>query len=214
MVYTYDLNIHQYFVNFFNLGTIASHMQDYEKAGVSYLLSQGISDSNAPCFDELRSYCISRLMWDTSLNTQELAADFIDHYYKDAADAMQTLFDMIVEQNAWYLAVEDPGSGVATGLTYNTTCYPRAFVEKMDAQIFAALDAIAYLESTDAEQYELLKARIMKEYLSNIYLKMVLYRDFYTESEVNEMKELWNEYIAFWNIKKGGEGADLTNIFG
>ena len=43
---------------------------------------------------------------------------------------------------------------------------------------------------------------------------MVLYRDFYTESEVNEMKELWNEYIAYWNIKKGGEGADLTNIFG
>lgn len=214
MVYTYDLNIHQYFVNFFNLGTIASHMQDYKKAGVSYLLSQGISDSNAPCFDELRSYCISKLMWDTSLNTQELAADFIDHYYKDAADAMQTLFDMIVEQNAWYLAVEDPGSGVATGLTYNTTCYPRAFVEKMDAQIFAALDAIAHLESSDPEQYELLKARIMKEYLSNIYLKMVLYRDFYTESEVNEMKELWNEYIAYWNIKKGGEGADLTNIFG
>lgn len=213
MVYTYDLNIHQYFVNFFNLGTIASHMQDYEKAGVSYLLSQGVSDSNAPCFDELRSYCISRLMWDTGLNTQELAADFIDHYYKDASDAMQTLFDMIVEQNAWFLAVEDPGSGVATGLTYNTTCYPRAFVEKMDAQIFAAMDAIAHLESTDAEQYALLKARIMKEYLSNIYLKMVLYKDFYTESEINEMEEIWYTYTQYWNLKCGGEGAGLPQLF-
>ncbi len=213
MVYTYDLNIHQYFVNFYNLGTIASHMQDYEKAGVSYMLSQGISDANATCFDELRAYCISRLMWDTSLNTQELAADFIDHYYKDAADAMQTLFDMIVEQNAWYLAVEDPGSGVATGLTYNTTCYPRAFVEKMDAQIFAAVDAIAHLESTDPEQYELLKARIMKEYISNIYLKMVLYKDFYTESEINEMEELWTYYTDYWQIKRGGEGAALPDLF-
>lgn len=213
MVYTYDLNIHQYFVNFYNLGTIASHMQDYEKAGVSYMLSQGISDANATCFDELRAYCISRLMWDTSLNTQELAADFIDHYYKDAADAMQTLFDMIVEQNAWYLAVEDPGSGVATGLTYNTTCYPRAFVEKMDAQIFAAVDAIAHLESTDPEQYELLKARIMKEYISNIYLKMVLYKDFYTESEINEMEEIWTYYTDYWQIKRGGEGAALPDLF-
>ncbi len=213
MVYTYDLNIHQYFVNFYNLGTIASHMQDYEKAGVSYMLSQGISDANATCFDELRAYCISRLMWDTSLNTQELAADFIDHYYKDAADAMQTLFDMIVEQNAWYLAAEDPGSGVATGLTYNTTCYPRAFVEKMDAQIFAALDAIAHLESTDAEQYELLKARIMKEYISNIYLKMVLYKDFYTESEISEMEALWTYYTDYWQIKRGGEGAALPDLF-
>lgn len=213
MVYTYDLNIHQYFVNFYNLGTIASHMQDYEKAGVSYLLSQGISDANATCFDELRAYCISRLMWDTSLNTQELAADFIDHYYKDASDAMQTLFDMIVEQNAWYLAVEDPGSGVATGLTYNTTCYPRAFVEKMDAQIFAAMDAIAHLEGSDPEQYELLKARIMKEYISNIYLKMVLYKDFYTESEINEMEEIWTYYTDYWQIKRGGEGAALPDLF-
>lgn len=213
MVYTYDLNIHQYFVNFYNLGTIASHMQEYEKAGVSYLLSQGISDSNAPCFDELRSYCISRLMWDTSLNTQELAADFIDHYYKDAADAMQTLFDMIVDQNAWYLATQDPGSGVATGLTYNTTCYPRAFVEKMDAQIFAALDAIAELEASDPEQYALMKARIMKEYLSNIYLKMVLYKDFYSDSEIAEMEAIWNEYTQYWKLTHGGEGSGLPEIF-
>lgn len=214
MVYTYDLNIHQYFVNFFNLGTIASHMQDYEKAGVSYLLSQGISDANATCFDELRAYCISRLMWDTSLNTQELAADFINHYYKDAADAMQTLFDMIVEQNAYYLAVEDPGSGVATGLTYNTACYPRAFVEKMDQQIDMAMEAIAHLQESDPEKYELLKARIMKEYLSNIYLKMVLYKDFYSETEVSEMEAIWNYYTQYWDIRKGGEGADLPNLFG
>ena len=213
MVYTYDLNIHQYFVNFFNLGTIASHMQDYEKAGVSYLLSQGVSDANAPCFDELRSYCISRLMWDTSLNTQELAADFIDHYYKDAAEPMQKLFDMIVDQNAWYLAVKDPGSGVATGITYNTTCYPRAFVEKMDEQIFAAMDAIAHLENEDPEQYELLKARIMKEYLSNIYLKMVMYKDSYTESEVDEMEQIWFTYTQYWHLTRGGEGNGLPEIF-
>lgn len=213
MVYTYDLNIHQYFVNFYNLGTIASHMKTYEDAGVSYLLSQGVSDSNAPCFDELRSYCISKLMWDTSLNTQALATDFISHYYKDAAQPMQALFDMIVDQNAWYLATEDPGSGVATGITYNTTCYPRAFVEKMDAQIFAAMDAIAPLESADPEQYELLKARIMKEYLSNIYLKMVMYKDSYTQSEIDEMEEIWNTYTGYWNLKGGGEGSGLPPIF-
>ena len=213
MIYTYDLNIHQYFVNFYNLGTVASHMQAYEDAGVSYLLSQGISDANATCFDELRAYCISNLMWDTSRSFDALASDFIDHYYKDAADAMQELYDMLVDQNAYYLAVEDPGSGVATGITYNTTCYPRAFLEKMDQQIDMALEAIAHLEETDPEQYELLKARIMKEYLSNIYLKMVLYKDLYTESEIEEMEEIWNYYTEYWNITRGAEGKTLPDIF-
>lgn len=213
MVYAYDLNIRQYFVNFFNLGTITSHLREYEAAGVSYMLSQGVSDGNAPCFDELRAYCISNLMWDTSRSFEALVTDFMQHYYKDAAEPMQELYDMIVDQNAYYLNVLDPGSGTADGITYNTTCYPKAFVEKMDQQIQLALEAIEPLAESDPEQYEVLKARIMKEYLSNIYLKMVLYKDFYSETEIAEMEEIWFTYTAYWNITKGGEGNALPEIF-
>lgn len=213
MIYTYDLNVFMYFVNFFNLGTIQSHMQTYEEMGVSYLLSQGVSDGLAPCFDELRAYCISNLMWDTSRSFAELAEDFIDHYYKDAADAMQGYYDMIVDQSAYYLTVKDPGSGTPSGITNNSVCYPRAFVEKLDAQIEQAMEAIAHLENEDAELYETLKARIMKEYLSNIYLKMNHYKDFYSETEISEMKDIWDTYIAYWNITGVGEGYALPDLF-
>lgn len=213
MVYTYDLNIFLYFVNFFNLGTVQSHMQTYEEMGVSYLLSQGVSDGRAPCFDELRAYCISNLMWDTSRNFEELAEDFIQHYYKDAAEAMQGYYDMIVDQSAYYLGAVDPGSGVATGITNNSTCYPRAFVEKLDVQIQQAMEAISHLENEDSELYALLKARIMKEYLTNIYLKMNHYKDFYSETEISEMKEIWDTYIAYWQITGVGEGYALPDLF-
>lgn len=213
MAYVYDLNVRYYLANFYNYTTLGSMYTDLKEAGVSYLLSQGVSDGNTICFDELRAYCISRLMWDTTLNFNDLASDFIDHYYKDAAEAMQTLFDMITDQNAYHIGVNNPGGATPDGILYDTELYPRAFVEKMDEQIFAAMDAIAYLESTDPEQYQLLKARIMKEYLSNIYLKMSLYKNAYSESEIEEMRQIWNEYIAYWNITKGGEGNDLGDIF-
>ena len=138
---------------------------------------------------------------------------FITNYYKDAAPAMQNLFDMIRDQNAYFLGAKNPGFATANGVIYDTELYPRPFVEKMDEQIFAALDAIAHLENTDPEQYELLKARIMKEYLSNIYLKMSLYKNAYSETEIEEMRQIWNQYIAYWDITKGGEGNGLTNIF-
>ena len=213
MAYLYDLNVRYYFANFYNYTTLGSMYADLKEAGVSYLISQGVSDSNTICFDELRAYCISRLMWDTSLNFDDLAADFITHYYKDAAPAMQTLFDMISDQNAYFLGAKDPGFATTNGVIYDTELYPRPFVEKMDEQIFAALDAIAHLESTNPEQYELLKARIMKEYLSNIYLKVTLYKSAYTENELEEMRQIWNYYIAYWNITKGGEGNDVADIF-
>lgn len=214
MTYLYDLNVRYYFANFYNVGTIASMYQDLQAAGVDYMLSQGVSDTMICCFDELRAYCISSLMWDTSRSFLELTEDFMANYYKDAGDAMLELYEMIRDRNATYVAVTDPGSATPDGVIYKTDLYPRAFVERMDDQIEKALSAIEHLKDSDPEQYELLKARIMKEYLSNIYLKMALYEDSYSETEIRQMEKDWNTYIAYWNITKGGEGNGLPDLFG
>lgn len=213
IAYMYDLNVRYYFANFYNYTTIASMYTDLKEAGVSYILSQGVSDGNTVCFDELRAYCISRLMWDTDLSFNELAADFIDNYYKDGADAMQELFELITDRYAYVAAIQNPGIGSADAVLYDSEIYTRSFVSQMDRCIFDAMEAIAPLQETDAELYELLKARIMKEYLSNIYLKVVLYKDNYSDSEIAEMEQIWNQYTQYWDLTKGGEGRDLTNIF-
>lgn len=213
IAYVYDLNVRYYFANWYNYRTLASLYSELHDAGVTYLLSQGVSDSNTVCFDELRAYVISRLMWDTSLSFDELAADFIKNYYKDAAEPMQELFELIDDRYAYYAAVVDPGVGTPDGVMYTTELWTKGLIDQMDRCIMESMDAIAHLEESDPEQYALLKARIMKEYLSNIYLKVVLYKDFYTDSEIAEMKQIWDEYIAYWNITKGGEGRDLFDIF-
>lgn len=213
ITYIYDLNVSYYFANFYNYTTLASMYTDLKEAGVSYLVSQGVSDANTLCFDELRAYCISRLMWDTELNFNELAADFIDNYYKDGADAMQELFDLITDRYAYVAAIQNPGIGTVSAVLYDSEIYTRSFINQMDRCIFDAMDAIEHLRETDAEQYELLKARIMKEYLSNIYLKINLYKDNYSDSEIAEMEQIWDEYILYWDLKKGGEGQNLTDIF-
>ena len=213
IAYIYDLNVSYYFANWYNFRTLSSIYTDLKEAGITYLLSQGVSDTSTICFDELRAYVISQLMWDTEQSFDELAEDFIDHYYKDAADSMQELFELIDDRYAYYAAAKDPGIGSAVAVIYSTELWPRPLVEQMDRCIMESMDAIAHLEETDPEQYELLKARIMKEYLSNIYLKVALYKDFYTDSEIAEMKEIWEYYLAYWNISKGGEGYAVTDIF-
>lgn len=213
ITYIYDLNVHYYFANFYNYTTLASMYTDLKEAGVSYLVSQGVSDGNTLCFDELRAYCISWLMWDTELSFNELASDFIDNYYKDAADAMQELFDLITDRYAYVAAIQNQGIGSVSAVLYDSEIYTRSFINQMDRCIFDAMEAIEPLRDTDAEQYELLKARIMKEYLSNIYLKINLYKDNYSDSEIAEMEQIWDEYTLYWDLKKGGEGQNLSDIF-
>lgn len=211
--YLYDLNIGYYFINFFNFGTVQSMVQELEDAGCTYLLIQGPSDQkNVPGFQALRTYCNANVMWDSERNFQELAADFIQHYYKDAAEPMQELFDMICERNAYYAAALDVGLGTINAYPTLTELYPRAFTERMEQIFKRALDAIEHYSEEDPALYQLLKDRIMKEYLCVIFLKCTVYGDYYTSEEMDEMRELWNEYITRFGITGGGEGRPLPEF--
>lgn len=211
--YLYDLNINYYFINFFNFGTVQSMFHDLKDAGVTYVLDQGPSDQvNVPGFQELRAYVTSNLLWDVNRNYQDLAADFIVHYYKDAAEPMQEVFNMICDQNVYYNTAVDPGSSTIQAYPNLNKLYPRAFVEKLDEQMQKALAAIAQYEDTDAELYETLKTRIMKEYLCVIYLKATVYGDSYSAEELSEMRSTWNYYISYFGITNGGEGKPLPEF--
>ncbi len=211
--YLYDLNVNNYFINFFNFGTVQSMIQELSDAGVTYLLNQGASDQvNVTGFQALRAYAMSNLMWNADLNYQELAADFIVHYYKDAAEPMQELFDMICDRNAYYGCAEDLGLATINSFPTSNKLYPKAFVEKMDQQIQLAMDAIAHYQDTDPELYQALSDRIMMENLSVLYLKAVVYGDSYSNEELAEMRETWNYYINYFGITKGGEGSNLPQF--
>ena len=54
MVYIYDINFHNYFINFNNFGTVEGMYRDYLDNGVYYMYSQGPIDTCVPCFQEMR----------------------------------------------------------------------------------------------------------------------------------------------------------------
>ena len=95
---------------------------------------------------------------------------------------------------------------------YNT----RVCVSDVDSleDIKEAMAIIEPLKQTDLSLYETLSDRVMKEYLSVIYLKIKLYRNLYSEAEVNEMIETFEYYIQKFEITKQGEGFDINGIFG
>lgn len=211
-IYSYDLNISQYFAQFNSFAQTESWFKYFKECGASFVVPQGISDSSAPCFDELRTYVSSRLLWDVELNYDKLAYDFIEHYYKEAAPQMAEIYQNLRDQYAYYQTAVDPGSALVTGNMYNRELYTQAFVAKQDQLIKDAIAAIQPLQETDAEKYMLLKNRIMKEYLSLIYFKVVYYSTDY-EDEMDDMKETWEYYLNYFGITAGGEGQPLPEIF-
>ena len=213
IVYLYDLNYRMYFVNFNNFGSCGGFYQELLKYGIKYIMTQGVSDSNAPCFDEMRVYCESNLMRNVNLNYDDLAYDFIEQYYKDVAPQLKELYDMIRNRYSYYQTLVNPSSGGTTGSIDNTELYPLTFVRQMDKVIKEAFDVIEKYKNIDSEYYNLLYLRIMKEYLAVIYLKVKLYSDYFI-AELDELKEMFYFYAKQFSIDKVGEGIPIEGALG
>ena len=213
IMYLYDLNYRYYLVNYNNFGSVTGMYRECLEAGVSYLLTQGVSDSNNTCFEEMRHYVEANLLWNVNLEYDVLALDFMKHFYKQGYEKMWELYNAIRNNYAYQQGLVDPSTGSTTGFLPQSTLYPLEFVRQLDILIHEALDAIAELEAIDNEQYTLLKNRIMREYISVIYLKLKLYRAHYSEAEQNEMIELFNYYTNLFGITHPGEGADMSGVF-
>lgn len=228
-VYTYNLNMYNYFVNFNNFGSTTSMLRDYCDNDVRYLLIQGISDSNATCFDEMRSYVESSLLWDVNRDYDELVRDFMRHYYGDAAleteteeswegvsvssQLMYEYYNMLRNRYALYYA-ENPGKGsIRDNDLANTDIFPRAVVENLNDVLMEAVQALEPLKAEDPARYTELESRIMKEYLSIIYLRMQLYPTTYSENEKNDMQRIWSQYVAYYGLTGGGEGGAMPDLF-
>ena len=212
-IYLYDLNYRLYFVNYNNFGSCAGMYKELLKQGAKYIMTQGVSDSNAPCFDELRVYCEANLMRNVDLNYDDLAYDFIEHYYKEVAPQLRQFYDMIRNRYAYYQTMVNPSSGGTTGSIENVDLYPLAFVRQMDMVIKDAFNAIEEFKETNTDYYNMLYNRIMKEYLEVIYLKVKLYSDYFI-SEVDELKELFYFYANYFGITKVGEGIPIEGALG
>lgn len=213
IIYLYDLNYKKYFVNFNNFGSCTGMYRELMKYGTPYIMTQGVSDSNAPCFDELRVYCEANLMWNVDLNYDDLAYDFINHYYKDVAPQLKELYDAIRNRYAYYQAMVNPSSGGTSGNIDNTELYPLSFVRQMDLLLKDAFNAIEKYKNTNNEYYTLLFNRIMKEYLGVIYLKVKLYSDYFS-TEVDQLKEDFYFYASYFGITKVGEGIPIEGALG
>ena len=77
-----------------------------------------------------------------------------------------------------------------------------------------AFASIKEFEHTDPERYLLVYNRIMKEYLSLLYMKVYLYKDYYSAEEIKEMRETFYFYANYFGITKIGEGIPIEGAIG
>lgn len=214
MVYIYDINFHNYFINFNNFGTVESMYRDYLDNGVYYMYSQGPIDTCVPCFQEMRVFVEAQLMWDIDQGYDNLVNEFMQAYYRDGAPAVRRFYDLIRNRYARYYAVDDTslGGGIYDSIG-DSNIWTETLVNALGDALDDALSAVEKYKATDKELYNKLHDRIMKEYLSVIFLKLSYYQASYTSAQIAEMKANFKYYTTYFQITNYAENDSLEGLF-
>ena len=211
IIYLYDVNFRYYFSNFYNFGTVKSMYKACKDLGVTYMYTQGATDTVTSCFLDLREYVESKLMWNIEDSYERLAKDFIDHYYYEAAPQMYEYYQTVRDRLTEYHASKGDGGDIYTNIM-NKELYPYSVIRYFKGLFKQAMSNIAPYQESNLEFYNSLKGRIMKEYLSVIYLNMSLAKSEVTPEEKAEMKEIFAYYTAYFGITKTSEGGSLIDV--
>jgi hypothetical protein len=86
-IWNYNTNFSLYNLPFPNLRAIGPNVRFFQRNNAKGVFMQANMNSGGPGeFSDLRNYVISRCLWDTSLDSWELAEEFCRLHYGDSAD--------------------------------------------------------------------------------------------------------------------------------
>jgi hypothetical protein len=211
IMYLYDSNFRAYLVNFDNFGTLKGMYETCKEMGVACMTTQG-ADTYTPCFQSLRAYVQSSLMWDINLSYEDLVRKFMKNYYKDAADYLYEYYKMIRDRYAYYRNVVDPEDGGIYAEVQHSMLWTPDVVRQMDAYFKKALESIEKYQESDPDLYLKLKNRIKKEQLSITYLKLTVLSAYQSEEEFAALKEEFKYYVNLFKLSEVKEGSGFEGL--
>lgn len=93
-IWDYVVNYRQYVAPFPNFGVLAENIRTFKKYNAIGIQEEAQYESIGGEFAEMKSWVLSKLLWNPNLDTNALVAQFITDYYGNAAPYIQQYFDL------------------------------------------------------------------------------------------------------------------------
>ena len=210
-----------YFIPYDNFSSTVPNYEILKDVGAQFVYYQGNKETEAGGMQALNSYVQAKLMWDHTLNPDELAADFAAHYYRAADQAFLRYYNLIrthftIWQSEYKFHAEPTGDG---GGIRDTKYWTRNYLDQLDGcfdDMFAAIERYKY---TYPSLYETLEQRINVERCTVWFLYLELYFNDFSYNELSDMIDGFSvtcavQSITVWHEKylAAAVDADVSQI--
>ena len=212
IVWTYSLPVYSMMIPISNFGMSGDHYKTMADFGVQYIYDQGATQTGIPGFEALKIYTQSKQMYNASLSYNELAKDFITHYYGAAGDAVWTYFNFL---RSYYEYLEET-KGLSGSIHFNleeSSLWSYSVLQQMMDYIDEGIAAIEPLRVTDPDRHTVLYDRLKREKLVPIWLMFRLYFNALTQAEKEEYLADLETYTVKFDIFTSRESSyDVADI--
>ena len=211
-VWMYGANFRLYLAPYNNFNSMQNTYRYLYDKGAKYIFDQQqFNQVSGTDWYKLRGYLSSNLQWKIDSDQTELINNFFTHYYKDASAAMKRLFD---EEMTWFAYLEEyHGYNGTVSYTESTLLkeefWPQGLLEGWLAIIDEAYKAIEPLKVSNPSMYETLTQRIKLESLTFRFMQLELYDVYYSEMQVEEMKESFKRDCIELGVRQYAESVAI-----
>ncbi len=204
--WTYATNFNWAIINFPNWDSYGEDLKIFSEAGANRVYDQNMTWRSSSQMLKMRVFVEAELMWDVSKSYSDLAAEFIENYYGDAAPYVQQMFDVM--NSYWSILKYEKGliGGIYTNFD-KKEAWTFEYVEGIRKIFEKGFEAIKPLEQVDVAEYEKYYWRLCDAYVENLYMQMQYYGAEYGSDYCVEAIDLFEKTINKFGYEFMGEGT-------
>ena len=212
LLWIYMENFTNYQLPYWIFNSIQTNMQMLKDNNTFWCFNQSQwNNGNSSGFSRLKAYVSSRLQWDCSLDVDDLIKDFCDVYFGDASDSMLKLIEQLGSWRAHSYYELDYNGELRTNPTAAT--YPFELLCGWMDIIDEAYKAVEPLKTTDLAEYNRICEAINLESMSIRYMLITFHSNYFSASELYQMKMQWKDDATNLRITKYNEGSDVSELY-
>lgn len=209
-VYQYNTNYNNILCMHKNFDTEARTLRAFSDAGATRMDMVHHGTRGQAGMIELRNYVHAKLMWNLNLNYNDLAYEFIEHYYGPAAD---DIAEMYQKQTSYYEYLhsrtdtpETPrlSGGLRVGIM-DAKYWSFSYVDNIKNVMEHAYESIAYLEEKDKAAHSKYYWRIGSAYMENLLMQMQLYQTNYGKEYTYYVIDLMSSIASHCGLTQTAE---------
>lgn len=197
--------------DYFSFADVYNFYQDiygfFHEVGGSFCLTQQHSSQKGADsgFFILAGYVCSKMMWDSSLDVNDLIDNYMNAMYKEAAPAMKQLFDHERTRfNIQYTQFSWSWTAWWNKPSFSSQYWTVGYVNEAFRLLDEAYSAIEKYKN-DETLYNAMKGRIDMEWLSPAKVAIDNYEENFTVDEYKQMKAKFKKVVADLGISNIGE---------